>query len=61
MSMGVFNKVSHVNIHDVLKVAEVSVIAEVIVAICMSSPVIQYHLVLRSVKNSSFWDISHVW
>lgn len=41
MSMDEFNQVSHVNIYDLFKVAEVSVIGKIIVAICMLSAVVQ--------------------
>lgn len=58
--MNEFNQVSHVKIYDFLRAVKVSVIGEIIVALCMLSPVVQYNLVLTSVKNSSFWDISPV-
>lgn len=58
--MDEFNQGSHVNIHDLFKVVEVSVIDGIIVAMCMLTTVVQYNLVLTSVGNSSFWNISHV-
>lgn len=49
------------NTYDLFKVVEVSVIGEIIVAVSILSAVIQYNLLLTSVKNSNFCNLSHVW